>query len=150
MIRKLKYEDFEKASEILWKSFYEAEKHNTSMDGMEYFRDLTTPVSLSMNTFDDSIVLYGAFSPELCAVGAIKESRHILMLYVHPSREKEGIGSELLTYMEIECDADEITLNASDYAIDFYSKRGYEVIGLRRVENGLISTPMLKKNQKNS
>ena len=47
-IRELGYDDLEEASEVLWKSFYEAEKKNTSMEGMELFRDLVSPVSLSV------------------------------------------------------------------------------------------------------
>lgn len=149
-IRTLNYDDFVVASNVLWKSFYEAEKRNTSMKGMEYFRDLTSPVSLSLNTFDGKVLMFGAFSPELCAVGAVKEKKHILMLYVRPDREKEGIGSALLSYLESQCENSEITLNASDYALGFYSKRGYEIVGSRSEEQGLISTPMMKKIQKNS
>ena len=145
MIRKLEYEDFDKASDVLWRSFYDAEKHNTSMEGMELFRDLTAPVSLSINTFDGTTELYGVFSPDLCAVGAVKDQKQILLLYVHPERKNEGIGSRLLSHLECVCEGEIVHLNASDYALQFYKKRGYEVVGGRREESGLIFTPMEKK-----
>ena len=126
MIRELFYEDFPFASDVLWKSFYFAEKNNHSICGMERFRDLTSPVSLSLNTFDGSILLYGAFVEEkLVAVGAIKDKNHILLLYVLPEFQKQGIGKELLAYMEDRCKKNEITLNSSDFAIDFYTLKWY-------------------------
>lgn len=146
--RMLGYEDFEAASQVLWKSFYEAEKNVCSMDGMEYFRDLTSPVSLSINLFGQNIVPYGVFSPELVAVGAIKDDKHILLAYVHPDHQKKGIGSALLAHLESKCKEDVITLNASDGAISFYEKRGYVKMGRKREEKGLIFTPMKKETEK--
>ncbi len=146
MIREIQYEELKAASDVLWKSFYEAEKNNYTMEGMELFRDLTAPVSLSINTFDGKIHLYGYFEDErLLAVGALKEKKHILMLYVLPGEQKKGIGNKLLLYMEKLCDANEITLNASDVAIPFYKNRGYFISGERTTADGLIGTPMTKK-----
>ncbi|MBR4288611.1 MAG: GNAT family N-acetyltransferase [Clostridia bacterium] len=145
-IRELFYNDLEEASEVLWKSFYAAEKKNTSMSGMEFFRDLISPVSLSMNTFDGSIVLYGAFCEgKMVSVGALKEKNTILMLYVRPEFWHQGIGGEMLTFLEEQCSPGKICLNASDCAVDFYVKRGYQVISPRKIENELIFTPMTKE-----
>ena len=145
-IRELCYEDLEMASLVLWKSFYAAEKNNHSMAGMEKFRDLTSAVSLSINTFDGKTLLYGLFSNEkLCAVGALREKKHIVMLYVHPEEQKKGYGVKLLSYMEAVCQGERITLNSSDVAVEFYKKMGYEVSSPRRVEEEMIFTPMIKK-----
>lgn len=145
MIREICYEELKTASEILWKSFYEAEKNNHSIEGMELFRDLTDPVSLSINTYDGKVVLYGYFEKgSLLAVGALKEKKHILMLYVSPAEQKKGIGVKLLEYMEKKCEGDHITLNASDVAVSFYQKYGYRTVGERRITDGLIGTPMQK------
>lgn len=145
MIREICYEELKAASEVLWKSFYEAEKNNHSIEGMELFRDLTDPVSLSVNTYDGRVVLYGYFKKEnLLAVGGLKEKKHILMLYVHPAEQKAGIGKQLLQYMEKHCEGDHVTLNASDAAISFYEKYGYRIVGERRITDGLIGTPMKK------
>lgn len=145
MIRKLKYEDLEAASDVLWKSFYQAEKNNHTMKGMERFRDLVSPVSLSMNTFDEKTELFGYFQNDaLVGVGAIKEKKHILLLYVLKEKQGFGIGKKLLEFLEEKCTSDIITLNASDMAISFYEKFGYVKIGERRVEENLIFTPMEK------
>ena len=145
-IRELCYDDLEKASLVLWKSFYNAEKNNHSMAGMEKFRDLTSAVSLSINTYDGKTSLYGLFCGEdLCAVGALREKKHVVMLYVHPEEQNKGYGARLLSYMEALCNEDCITLNSSDVAVDFYKKMGYEVVSSRRVEEEMIFTPMMKK-----
>lgn len=144
-IRELCWEELQAASDILWKSFYEAEKHNTSMLGMERFRDLTSPVSLSMNTYDGSIVLYGGFSDgKMVAVGALKDENKIMMLYVHPSFWRKGYGTEMLAFLEDQIDSHEIHLNASDFGIRFYEHKGYRILRKRREEEGLIFTEMVK------
>ncbi len=148
-IRELRQEDLEEASYVLWKSFYEAEKTNTSMQGMEFFRDLTSPVSLSMNSYDGSIVLYGGFSSEkLEVVGAVKEKRIILMLYVRPESWRRGYGKRMLEFLENKCISYDVYLNASDCAVEFYKKCGYRVIAPRKVEHELIFTPMQKEKVK--
>ena len=145
MIRKLEYEDLKAASDVLWKSFYQAEKNNHTMKGMERFRDMTSPVSLSMNTFDGKIELFGYFQENaLVGVGALKEKSHILLLYVLKEKQGQGIGKSLLDFMEEKCMGECITLNASDFAISFYEKNGYGRIGTRKIEEDLIFTPMKK------
>lgn len=144
VIRALKYEDLDVASKVLWKSFYEAEKNHTSMKGMEFFRDLISPVSLSVNTFDGSTRLFGAFDEDLIAVGALKGEGHILLLYVLPDFAKKGIGSQLLSYMENVSKGNVFTLNAAIGAVSFYKKHGYQTAGEEREEEGMIFIPMKK------
>ncbi len=143
-IRELEYEDMEEASRVLWKSFYEAEKNAFSMRGMEKFRDLTSPVSLSMATFDGTLTLYGAFEEnELLAVGALR-ANHVLLLYVRPDRQRLGIGSALLSFLEERAPAGNLTVNSSDGGVPFYEKHGFTVTAPRREEEDFIYTPMEK------
>ncbi len=144
-IKALSYEDMDNASQVLWKSFYHAEKDRYSVLGMERFRDLTSPISLSINMMDGGIHLFGAFIEEdLVAVGAVKERRHILLLYVLPEWKGQGIGSALLLCMEKYCSTSQVTLNSSDGAIGFYQKRGYRIQSSRCIEEELVFTPMIK------
>ncbi|MBR2634708.1 MAG: GNAT family N-acetyltransferase [Clostridia bacterium] len=145
-IREICDGDFENASHVLWKSFYQSEKNNTPMEGMELFRDLTAPISLAMNTLDGKTVLYGAFCEgALLAVGAVKEKNHVLLLYVDPAFWGKRIGSSLLFHMESCCEGEQITLNASDGGVGFYERHGYIQCGERTLRDGLISTPMVKR-----
>ena len=144
-IRELEYEDLEEASFVLWKSFYETEKHNFSLRGMEKFRDATGAVSLSMSLFQGEIRLFGAFEKEaLCGVGAIKGESHILLLYVLPEYFRKGFGSALLAHMLARCKGTSVRVNASDTAVPFYEKYGFAKVGERREEEDFIFTPMEK------
>jgi GNAT superfamily N-acetyltransferase len=148
-IRELVYEDLEKASLLLWASYYQAEKNHTSLAGMELFRDLTSPVSLSINAYFEEVVLLGAFQGEiLLGVGAVKDKNRILLLYVHPDHQNNGIGGALLSYMEALCEGESIELNASRFALSFYAARGYLSLGPEREEKGIVFTPMRKKREK--
>lgn len=145
--RKLGENEIASASKLLWESFYETEKNNFNMRGMEKFRDLTSEISLKMNTFDDYISLYGAFEEEeLLGVGAVREKKHIFLLYVKKGYYRRGIGSFLLSRLESECVTDEITVNASDCGVGFYASKGFVKIKDRTIEDDFIFTPM-KKNR---
>ena len=59
---------------------------------------------------------------------ALKGADHIDMLYVHPSVVGQGVGSMLCEALEKLAGgrgAKSLTVNASDNALEFYSKRGY-------------------------
>ena len=145
MIRELTFEDYDFASLLLWKSFYFAEKNVASVEGMEFFRDATQPVSLSMSAFEGETRYFGSFlNNELVGVGALKGKGHILLIYIQPEFHHRGLGSELLTYLESLASDGEVFVNASDFAVGFYKKMGYLVAGEREKEKGLITTPMKK------
>lgn len=146
-IRPLTDSDFPAASELLWKSFYAAEKDNTSLQGMETFRDLVDPISLAMSCAMNGVSMFGAYQKnDLVAVGAIKGEGHILMLYVSAFHQRQGFGTKMLLFLEAQIKADLITLNSSDQALSFYRKRGYRTVGERRCEEGILFTPMQKTN----
>lgn len=145
IIRKIGHKDFPEASKLLWETFYFVEKNNTAIEGMETFRDLISPISLDMNTFDGTIEIFGAFENKaLCGVCAVKEKKHILLLYVHKDMLGMGIGTKLLAFAEKKCISDIITLNSSDYGLNFYLSKGYKKMGNRSVKDGIIFTPMQK------
>lgn len=149
MIRKLGFHDYSTASDVLWKSFYHAEKDIHSLKGLETFRDLTTPVSLSISEFEGVNEFYGYFLEEkLVAVGAVKEKKHILMLYVLPEFQGRGIGIQLLSFLENICLGTVITLLSSDGALEFYKRNGYVETGSRQIKDELIGTPMKKVKEK--
>ena len=60
---------------------------------------------------------------------ALKGKDHIDMLYVHPSVVGQGVGSMLCDALEKLAGgrgAKSLTVDASDNALEFFSKRGYE------------------------
>ena len=143
-ILEIRDEELPKASELLWKSFYFSERKNTSVEGMELFRDLTDPISLAMNRVDGSLRLFGAWKKEvLVGIFAWKIPSHLLLLYVHPEYKHQGIGREMLNFVLQNIKGNCITVNSSDEAVSFYQKFGFETYGPRTEEKGMIYTPMV-------
>jgi len=143
-IRELNQEEYTAASELLWKSFYWSEKDNVSLAGMEKFRDLTSPVSLSVNAFYESWIFCGCFEErELVAVGAaVEKTGKILMLYVHPERKKQGYGRAMLCELLGRLSGNEIVLNSSDEGVSFYRHFGFVALSERVLLDDLPVTPM--------
>lgn len=84
----------------------------------------------------------------IVGMAEVRQRRHISMLFVEPGLVGNGIGRALLEYCLAKCRSyftrKAITLNASDYALEFYRKMGFMPIAPRKTEDGLSSTPMQK------
>ena len=143
-IRKLNENDFEEASKMIFLTFYKYILPTYTTEGVEYFRDITSPMSFKMNTYDDSITLYGAFSENLL-VGVLgkKGKNHICLFFTHRDYMGKGIGKKLFNHFLTTVDKTlPITVNASDYGIKIYEKLGFKKTSSRVEENGIVYTPM--------
>ena len=147
-IRKLRSEELPEASRVLWTSYYAAENGKTSLEGMTTFRDLTEPLSLQMNAYQGDVLFYGAFEGEtLIAVGAIKDRRHVLLLYVLPDRQRGGTGSRLLHKLLSLSAVPDVTVNAAPDAVPFYEKHGFSVLSPLQIKDGIRFVPMSAKGK---
>ena len=144
--RVLKDADFEEASKMIFKTFYRYVLPTYTIEGVEFFRDATSALSLSMNTYDKSIVVYGCFDGEkLCGILARKGKNHILLFFSDERYVGRGVGRQLFARFLRSVDPDKpITVNASDYGVPIYSHYGFAPTGSRRTENGVTYTPMKK------
>ena len=146
-VRKLRSEELPAASRVLWTAYYAAEKDKTSLEGLTTFRDLTQPLSLQMNAFSGDVLFYGAFKGEtLVAVGALKDRKHVLLLYVLPQEQRSGIGSRLLTKLLSFSTVPDTTVNAAPDAVPFYEKHGFTAVSPLQVKDGIRFVPMIKKS----
>ena len=145
-VRKLKSEELTEASKVMWASFYAAEKDKTSLEGMTTFRDLVEPLSLQMNSFAGDVMFYGAFEGEkLVGAGALKDKKHVLLLYVLPQEQKRGVGSRLLTKLLSLTDEPDVTVNAAPDAVPFYEKNGFSAVAAPQIKDGIRFVPMIRK-----
>lgn len=148
-IRELKEEDFENASRMIFRTFYKYIMPTYTTEGIEFFRDTTSPMSFKMNTYDGSVRLYGAFDSDiLCGVIGCRGTNHICLFFTHHEYMGKGIGKRLFSHFLERTKADmPVTVNASDYGIPIYKKLGFEETGCRQKENGTVYTPMTLKNK---
>ncbi len=144
IIRKLNENDFEEASKMIFLTFYKYILPTYTTEGVEYFRDTTSPLSFKMNTFDGSITLYGAFSENIL-VGVLgkKGDNHICLFFTHRDYMNRGIGRKLFSHFLTTINKSlPVTVNASDYGIPIYEKLGFKKAKERQEENGIVYTPM--------
>lgn len=144
IIRQLEENDFEEASRMIFRTFYKYILPTYTTEGVEFFRDVTSPISFKMNTYDGSITLYGAFIDSvLVGVLAKRGTNHICLFYTHSEYMGQGIGRKLFNYFLTTVDSSlPITVNASDFGIPIYKKLGFRVKSERVEENGIVYTPM--------
>lgn len=142
--RKLEENDFEEASRMIFKTFYKYILPTYTIEGVEFFRDTTSPLSFKMNTYDGSITLYGAFFEDvLVGVLGKRGTNHICLFFVNCDYMGQGIGKKLFNYFIKTVDNTiPVTVNASDYGIPIYEKLGFNKTGERKEDNGTVYTPM--------
>ncbi|MBE6651305.1 MAG: GNAT family N-acetyltransferase [Ruminococcaceae bacterium] len=143
-IRALEDDDFEEASRMIFHTFYKYIMPTYTTEGIEFFRDTTSAMSFKMNTFDGSIVLWGAFDGDvLCGVLGSRGTNHICLFFTHKDYMGKGVGKKLFShFLSLADKSDKITVNASDYGIPIYEKLGFEVVGERYEDHGTVHTPM--------
>lgn len=137
-------EDFEEASRMIFRTFYKYIMPTYTTEGIEFFRDTTSPLSFKMNTYDGSVTLYGAFDKEtMVGVLGKRGTNHICLFFVNCDYMGKGIGKKLFGYFLDTTDkALPVTVNASDYGIPIYEKLGFVKTDERKSENGTVYTPM--------
>lgn len=69
---------------------------------------------------------------------------HIYLLFVDDQYFYQGIATQLIHTVE-KLSVDDIKVNASDYALSFYQKCGFEMMDKRQIKDGIVYTPMKKK-----
>ncbi len=75
-----------------------------------------------------ALTIVALLEGEIAGFAALKDMRHIDMLYVHPDFARRGVGSALADALEKLAQARgtrKITVDASDAAREFFGKRGY-------------------------
>ena len=80
-------------------------------------------------------------------VGRRHEIPHVDLLFVEKEMHGQGVAREIVRrLLEIarrdDPAAERVTVNATRYAVPFYSRVGFEPSGEERVMAGIISTPM--------
>ena len=70
---------------------------------------------------------------------------HVFHFFILPEHQRQGVGLRLwrnyLMHIPVQHGL-KITVNASDFALDFYKQLGFQSSGPRAIKNGLVHTPM--------
>ena len=115
--------------------------------GVESFRDFLYGNGMKIRISQKNMVFWGAYTKEniLAGMCAIRNSKHISLLFVHSDFHRQGIG-RMLVHKAIEhiesCGEQLITLNSSPYGLLFYKKIGFIPTDMQQLQYGIIYTPM--------
>lgn len=134
------------AIELAGRVFMEFEAPDYSREGIEAFFD----TALRNEDFLNRLTIYGAFEGnELVGMIATRqEGRHIALFFVEGKYHRQGIGRRLFCAAAKNCTADEMTVNASPYAVEVYRRLGFYEMGGEETVTGIRFTPMVyKKNR---
>ena len=133
---------------LVMRAFDEFVAPDITMEGRMTFRDYAASLLSEPTRHENTLV--AAIGRKLVGVGVIgrrREAGHIDLLFVEKAMHGRGIGrglvERLLRIARQNNPADErVTVNATRFALPFYSRVGFKPTGEERVMGGIIATPM--------
>ncbi len=123
-----------------------------SEEGKQHFLRSIEPDAI-VGYLDGSFVYFLAESgEELAGLIAMRDFRHLYHLFVRTAFHRRGIARSLWEHARAQCleagNPGEFTVNSSAYAQEVYRKWGFEPTGPPFEKAGIVSTPMLWREQK--
>lgn len=139
MIRKLRKEEFTQAAELSLEVFTQCGAEDFNTEGLETFKSF-----VYNNELMNELTIYGAFDKEtlIGALGTKQKGTHISLFFIRPEYHRKGIGRRLFDFTLCDNPAQEMTVNSSSYAVEFYQKLGFRQVCEQQETNGLKYTPM--------
>ena len=108
-----------------------------------------TPINIQKWVENEGTPIFVAVGEggDIAGVGAVETSGRILLNYVDPAFRRHGVSKALLMWMEnflLECGVATATLTATETALVFYQRAGWERSGPREEDFGFPGYPMRK------
>ncbi len=146
-IRKPHLNEFSLLSDLVWKSFYYAQKDITSIKGMEHFRDLISLPVLQLEFLTRNTHFLCACKKDV-PVGVIAyRGSHVVLLFVGSEFQHMGIGTQLLLEFLKRSRFKTVSVNAGMAALSFYQSLGFIKNGAAKEEEGLTFQPMMAERE---
>ena len=123
-------------------------------EGVAEFHRYASVEALSQRHKSGHITLVAEHSGELVGMLHLREPRHVSMLFVQSSRQRDGIARGLLAAAgTLAGDTDcEFTVNSSPNAVSAYERLGFRITGSEQCVHGIRFVPMqrLSHNDRNA
>ncbi len=139
-------------SALIWRVFGEEIKPDYDKQGIDTFRNFTTPAEIAERVEHGSFILVAEHSGNMVGVIEASETFHIRLLFVDKNFHLKGVARSLVqrvldNYFGRKDFSGTVTVNASPNAIGFYEKMGFEQKGPIVTENGVVFAPMTMKRR---
>lgn len=148
-IREATFEDYHICKEIGLDNYTTYIKKKREWIATYLFKSYFSEQSFKRRSENNVEIYVATYKDEIVGFIELENKKTLSSIYVKKDYHNQGIGTILLDKAEILClrkdDDYIINLVASDYAVDFYLKRGYHKSGKTKKVLGVNMTPMTKK-----
>ena len=148
LICELKNDNIQEALELVWSVFNEFEAPEYSVEGINNFKLFIDYNSMIERISSGSVKMFGCFiDNKLVGIIALKEMKHICLLFVDKNYHRNGFARQLFQKALIACKEEnselkQITVNSSPYAVEVYQKLGFIATDTEQVVDGIRFTSM--------
>lgn len=144
-IERAKINDIEEISDLVKRIYL---KYNSKIDSEEGINNILTFMSkenMRLRFYIEGALMLVARDKNNKIVGTIelKNFEHISLFFVDDKYFKFGIGKKLFEEVKNILKLEKYSVNASDYALEFYKKLGFvQITDSIKIENGVHFYPM--------
>ena len=127
----------QEAVDLVWETFLKFEAPEYSEEGILTFHDF-----IRNERELERLEIFGA-EIDGAVVGVLAmRGNHISLFFVEEKIQKQGIGRALWNYFLAQSRTEQITVNASPYAVPVYEKLGFQAMDDEQLTDGIRYTPM--------
>lgn len=146
IIRKVSKSGRKEALVLILKVFMQYDAQDYSEEGIETFKR----TAIYDEDYVDFITMYGAYENDkiIGVVATRNNGSHISLFFVDGQYHRKGIGKMLFQILLDHTTAEEISVNSSPYAVEFYHHLGFEDIAKEQITDGIRYIPMSYQKNK--
>ena len=146
-IRSVTDDEWPEAMGLAWHVFLIFEADDYSEEGIRNFYRFVTDRILFRMFKAGQYQLFGYFlDNKLIGIISLRNSNHISLLFVDENYQNQGVARSMLEYVNnyllTELGMQEVSVDSSPYAVDFYHRMGFIDTSSEVTQNGIRYTPM--------
>ena len=144
-IERAKINDIKEISDLVKRIYL---KYNSKIDSEEGINNILTFMSkenMRLRFYIEGALMLIARdeNKEIIGVIELRDFEHISLFFVDDKYFKFGIGKKLFEEVKNILELEKYSVNASDYALEFYKKLGFiQITDSIKIENGVHFYPM--------
>ena len=147
LIRSVTDDEWPEAMGLAWHVFLLFEADDYSEEGISNFYRFVTDRLLYRMFKAGQYQLFGYFiENKLAGIISLRNENHISLLFVDEKHQHKGIARSLLEYVNnyllTELGMQEVSVDSSPYAVEFYHRMGFVDTDHEITKNGIRYTPM--------
>ncbi|MBR1930290.1 MAG: GNAT family N-acetyltransferase [Lachnospiraceae bacterium] len=137
------------AMDMIWRTFLKFEGDVYTEEGIRNFYEFITDNDLYRAFLSGRYQMMVALDGEkIIGAASVRNGHHLSLLFVDEMYHRKGVGRTLMEhmchYLQYEAGEAYMSLKAAPYAVEFYRKLGFRIVGAEEEYSGIRVTPMEK------